>query len=61
MSAKSTIASFLLALSSITLIQDPAHALTIKYDCADHFISFPKMPNGGGQGWDMLSLGQVNP
>jgi len=27
----------------------------------DHFISFAKKPSGGGQGWDMLSLGQVNP
>ena len=61
MNAKPTIASFLPALAAITLIQNPTHALTIKNDCANHFISFPKNPSGGGQGWDMLSLGPVNP
>ena len=35
MSTKSNIASLLLALSSLFLIQNPAQALTIKYDCAD--------------------------
>lgn len=27
----------------------------------DHFISFPQKPSAGGKGYDMLSLGQVNP